>query len=58
MTIRPIATALVVCLLAASLFAAPPRPDLVVVVSIDQFPYRYLPKFQPWFSNGGFNRFL
>ena len=33
-------------------------PDLIVVISIDQFPQRYLPTFQPWFSSGGFNRFL
>lgn len=45
-------------LVASSLFAAAPRPDLVVVIAIDQFPYRYLPKFQPWFSDGGFNRLL
>ncbi len=34
------------------------RPDLVVVISIDQFPYRYLPRFAPYFADDGFNRFL
>jgi len=37
---------------------AAPRPDLVVVISIDQFRYEYLERFAPWFSAGGFNRFL
>jgi len=31
---------------------------LVVVISIDQFPYEYLERFSPWFSTGGFNRFM
>ncbi|MEO8217102.1 MAG: alkaline phosphatase family protein [Acidobacteriota bacterium] len=51
----------VVVLLALALFIAPlsaVSPDLIVVISIDQFPQRYLPRFQPWFSKGGFNRFL
>jgi predicted AlkP superfamily pyrophosphatase or phosphodiesterase len=34
------------------------RPDLVVVISIDQFPYRYIPRFTPYFGEDGFNRFL
>ncbi|MEO8036981.1 MAG: alkaline phosphatase family protein [Acidobacteriota bacterium] len=34
------------------------RPRLVVVISIDQFRYEYLKRFAPWFSAGGFNRFL
>jgi predicted AlkP superfamily pyrophosphatase or phosphodiesterase len=34
------------------------RPDLIVVISIDQFPYSYLPRFAPYFTTGGFNRFL
>ena len=46
-------------LLAASLDAAQAqRPDLIVVVAIDQFPDRYLRIFEPYFSAGGFNRFL
>jgi arylsulfatase A-like enzyme len=44
---------------AVAVLAAPaPKPDLVVVVAIDQFPDRYLRIFQPYFSAGGFNRFL
>ena len=45
-------------LAALPLHAAAPRPDLVVVISIDQFRYDYLDRFAPWFSAGGFNRFL
>jgi predicted AlkP superfamily pyrophosphatase or phosphodiesterase len=44
-------------LLASTTFAAE-RPDLVVVVSIDQFPYYYIPRFAPYFGDDGFNRFL
>ncbi|HLJ75218.1 MAG TPA: alkaline phosphatase family protein, partial [Thermoanaerobaculia bacterium] len=31
-------------------------PDLIVVISIDQFRYDYLTRFAPYFSAGGFNR--
>lgn len=41
---------------AAPAAAQPPR--LIVVISIDQFRYDYLVRFAPWFSEGGFNRFL
>jgi Type I phosphodiesterase / nucleotide pyrophosphatase len=34
------------------------RPDLVVVISIDQFPYNYITRFQPLFGTNGFKRFL
>ncbi len=34
------------------------KPSLTVVISIDQFRYDYLERFSPWFSAGGFNRFL
>ncbi|MFI5387870.1 MAG: alkaline phosphatase family protein [Fimbriimonadales bacterium] len=34
------------------------RPDLIVVISIDQFPYRYIETFRPYFASDGFNRFL
>ncbi len=34
------------------------KPHLVVVVSLDQFRYDYLPRFSPYFGNGGFNLFL
>ena len=34
------------------------RPRLVVVISIDQFRYDYLERFEPWFGARGFNRFI
>lgn len=34
------------------------QPSLIVVISIDQMRYDYLERFAPWFSSGGFNRFL
>lgn len=50
------------CLLLVSIAAAAQqtagRPDLIVVISIDQFAYFYIPRFQPYFSPDGFNRFL
>ena len=33
-------------------------PSLIVVISVDQMRYDYLERFAPWFSTGGFNRFL
>jgi hypothetical protein len=33
-------------------------PDLIVVVSVDQFRYEYLTRFGPYLSDGGFNRAL
>lgn len=33
-------------------------PSLIVVISVDQLRYDYLERFAPWFSTGGFNRFL
>jgi predicted AlkP superfamily pyrophosphatase or phosphodiesterase len=36
----------------------PNRPKLVVVLVIDQFPYDYLMRFQPFFGKGGFNLLL
>lgn len=38
--------------------AAAERPDLIVVISVDQLPSEYLIRFDPWFSKGGFRRFL
>jgi predicted AlkP superfamily pyrophosphatase or phosphodiesterase len=35
-----------------------PRPHLVVVISLDQFPFEYLLRFEPHFGKGGFRRFL
>ena len=34
------------------------QPKLVVLITLDQFPYEYLTRFQPYFSNGGFNYVL
>jgi hypothetical protein len=48
---------LLLFLLALPTFAAE-RPELVVVVSIDQFPYYYVPRFAHYFTEDGFNRFL
>ena len=33
-------------------------PSLAVVISVDQLRYDYLVRFSPWFTTGGFNRFL
>src|SRR5438128_6478111 len=44
-------------ILAPALHAAD-RPDLVVVVSIDQFRYDYLTRFAPYFGRDGFRRFI
>jgi predicted AlkP superfamily pyrophosphatase or phosphodiesterase len=44
-------------LCAASAFAQTP-PDLVVVISIDQFPYSYIQRFEKYFAPDGFNRVL
>jgi len=54
---------IIVLLLAAATLTAQPapppaRPDLVVVISIDQFPYYYITRFQPYFAVDGFNRVL
>ncbi|HSP15692.1 MAG TPA: alkaline phosphatase family protein [Thermoanaerobaculia bacterium] len=58
-------TLLPVLLIAQTLSAQPgasaPQPDspsLVVVISVDQLRWDYLERFSPWFSAGGFNRFL
>jgi hypothetical protein len=45
---------IILILLALPLKAQP--PDLIVVISIDQFRYEYLTRFNPYFSDGGFNR--
>ncbi len=46
------------CILHSASAAPTARPDLIVVISIDQFRYEYLERFAPWFSERGFNRFL
>jgi len=51
-------TALLLLLFAAPALYAADRPDLVVVISIDQFRYDYLTRFQPYFGPDGFRRFL
>lgn len=52
-------TLLLLCIAAAALPAtAADRPDLVVVISIDQFRYDYLTRFEPYFGPDGFRRFL
>jgi hypothetical protein len=38
--------------------SAPDRPNLVVVISLDQFPAVYLDRFRPFFGPGGFNLLL
>jgi hypothetical protein len=38
--------------------AAPARPNLVVVISVDQLRADYLERFRPHFGAGGFNRLL
>lgn len=60
---RPAAVFCGVFLLAATTLAAESRPSaatpsLIVVISVDQMRYDYLERFRPWFSSGGFNRFL
>jgi len=55
---RKIAFFVLSILLAAASFAQTGKPSLVVVISIDQFRYDYLERFAPWFTTGGFNRFL
>lgn len=37
---------------------APAQPNLVVVISLDQFPADYLERFRPHFGPDGFNRLL
>lgn len=58
MRFRRFAALLVACLFAAIPLAAQQKPDLVVVISIDQFRYDYMTRFAPWFAADGFNRAL
>ena len=51
-------TFLVLFLIAACTASAAQPPDLVVVISIDQFRYDYLTRFAPYFAPDGFRRFL
>lgn len=34
------------------------KPSLIVVISLDQFPYDYLTRFAPYFKAGGFQRLM
>lgn len=45
-------------LLLVSALHAQQRVRLVVVISIDQFPYEYLPKYRSYFTEGGLSYFL
>lgn len=55
---RNLVLVLSLCLAFALPLAAQERPDIVVVISIDQFRYDYLTRFEPYFSDGGFRRAL
>src|SRR3954469_14349603 len=50
--------AVVLCTTSLPAQTPPARPDLVVVISIDQFPYYYITRFEPWLGPDGFNRAL
>jgi hypothetical protein len=58
MLMRRCFISLALCLFAALPLVAQQRPDLVVVISIDQFRYDYMTRFEPYFSGGGFRRAL
>ena len=47
---------LILVLVLALPAAAQKAPDLIVVISVDQFRYEYLTRFAPYLSDGGFNR--
>lgn len=53
---RFFSSALLIGLLAGSAAAQPPR--LIVVITLDQFPYEYLIRFGPWFGSGGIHRLI
>jgi predicted AlkP superfamily pyrophosphatase or phosphodiesterase len=53
-----LAPLLLIIFIAVGALAADTHPDLIVVISIDQFPYKYIPRFAPYFGDDGFNRFL
>jgi hypothetical protein len=47
------------CITTGTAAQQPPlRPKLAVVIVIDQFRVDFLSRFRPYFSSGGFNRFL
>ena len=45
-----------ILILAIALPVTAQKPDLIVVISVDQFRYEYLTRFAPYLSDGGFNR--
>jgi type I phosphodiesterase/nucleotide pyrophosphatase len=47
-----------VLVVVATAASAADRPSLVVVISIDQFRYEYLTRFEPYFAPDGFRRFI
>lgn len=49
---------LTLLLFVAAAAQAAGRPALIVVVSIDQFRYEYLARFEPYFAPDGFRRFI
>jgi predicted AlkP superfamily pyrophosphatase or phosphodiesterase len=55
-------SSLLAAIVALALLPAPcaagasPTPPLVVVISLDQFPFEYLTRFAPYFGKGGFLR--
>ena len=51
-------TFLLICIALAGQLYAGDRPNLVVVISIDQFRYEYLTRFEPYFAPDGFKRFI
>jgi predicted AlkP superfamily pyrophosphatase or phosphodiesterase len=55
---RGVLALLLFALTSAFTVAAAPRPDLVVVVSLDQFRFDYVERFAPWFTTRGFQRFV
>jgi len=54
--VRLFRTLIPLLLFTAGLAAQPPK--LVVVIILDQFPYDYLQRFEPWFGEGGFRYLL
>ena len=47
---RTIALLLLVLVIPGFCFAS--NPQLIIVISLDQFPYEYLTRFRPWFHGG------
>lgn len=56
--LKPVLHCFLFLWLFASVAHAADRPDLIVVISIDQFRYEYLTRFEPYFAPDGFRRFI